>query len=708
MTANDSRDLLETLAMKVVSGYLLDNSASPLRKALIDSKLGDDLGSSGYADWQRDTYFCLVLKGSEPGNAAAMEELCLSVLSQECERGFDREKVNSVLRQIELLARERRPQYPLRLMERVFSGWLYDSDPIQQLRLSERLEELRNNIDHQPGYLEAITRRYLLENPHRLRVTLVPDLELAASREKADQEAMASRLERLAPEEMQAIRDTASRLETMQSEGNTPEALATLPRLCLADVSPHPLELAYEQERAGNFDLLDVKVASGGVAYLHLSLDLEGLPDDIIDYLPLFSEALGKGGAGGLDYAAMAEREAAATGALDFSAGMAGHINGPDKARLRFSIWMKALESEWTAALAVLGDRLFRPDFQDQERLRDIILQDRMGWRNQIVPSGNAYAALFAGRLLSRPLAISERLGGCSQARRIDHLADTVETALSELPNRFTTIQQEILARAVPSASLVGSPAVKAATRAWLADNSRLFSLSSPAALSPPVVAAPVPRRVALAAPTDVNYAARVLPAPPLDSPDAPALILLGLQWSYGYLWNEIRVKGGAYGARAAYDGVNGVFQFSSYRDPAINRTLAAFAGLEKFAAEVMDLSPAGLEQAIIGTVKTLDQPIRPSAAATLALSRHLGGESAAFRQKFRDRLLGLGADEVRQAAARVFTGLAEAPICVIGSRERINQENLAGDSFHLHLESLWEADPSLDKAASALNPDID
>ena len=142
----------------------------------------------------------------------------------------------------------------------------------------------------------------------------------------------------------------------------------------------------------------------------------------------------------------------------------------------------------------------------------------------------------------------------------------------------------------------------------------------------------------AVATPADVAYVAKAFPTIAADHPDAPALMLLGLNLSYGYLWEQVRVKGGAYGARAGFDPLNGGFGFSSYRDPNIHSTLAAFANSFAYVTDVMDLSPAGVEQAIIGTVKTLDLPIRPGRAVGTALGRYLSGTVAAFRHPFRSR----------------------------------------------------------------------
>ncbi len=685
---NDKRDVMANLAMKVVNIYLLDNAASPLRKALIDSRLGQELGGSGHADYQRDTFFIVVLKGSEPDRAEAVEDLILKTVKAEVERGFDPGKVESALHRLELSSREIRPQYPLNLMDRVLGTWLYDSDPLGAVDISGHLDELRETLKRDKRLLERTAEQWLLDNTHRLRVTLSPDKEYVEKLDRETSAEMDRLLAGMSAGERREVAEVAARLEKMQSEGNTPEALATLPRLAKSDVSPEPLPLPYEVERAGAGDLLRVPMYAGGIGYLNLALQVSGLTEEELLLLPLLCEAMCKGGAGGMDYAAMAEREAASTGSLDFSAGMITHIDGPDKAVVRVAGWLKALDSEWPQAMSVFSDRLFRPDFTDKERLRDIVLQSRVGWRNQIVPSGNAYASLYAGRNLTPALGFAERLQGCTQARYIDRLASELDSILDSLPGRLDALHKKILAGATPIAAVLGADSTYAVVREWCAANADTFAGNG--GRQQPFGPLGGSDRVGLAAPADIAYAACVMPGPSVADPMAPALVLLGTQLSFGYLWNEVRVKGGAYGVRASLDGGRGSFNFSSYRDPNIERTLGVYLKAQGFVDDEMDLSPQGVEQAVIGTFKQLDAPMRPSSAVLTALSRYASGETEAFRREFRSRLLGLAGEDIKKAADKVFSSMGGAPVCALSSREKLTEEN-AKMERPLDIEPLWE-----------------
>lgn len=689
--ANDSRDTLQTLAMMVIDQYFLDNAASPLRKALIDSKLGEEVGSSGYGDYQRDTFFMVSLKGSEPDRAQAMEDTVMRVLREECERGFDKERTAAALHRMELGSREIKSEYPIQLMERVFGAWIYDTDPLAYIQADMRMDELRDSIAEQPRYLEDTARRWLIDNPHRLRITQIPDKNIQAARERESSDALQRRVSSLEPQQLQDIRDTADRLAQIQQAGNSPEALATLPRLALKDVNPEPIPLYSESCTEQGRTFIRVPMFACGLTYFNLSLGLDKMSDDDLDLLPLLCDAISKSGAAGKSYDVMASREAAVTGALDFEPSFIPHVDGGHKTSLRLSVWLKALDSDCEQALAVMSDRLFSADFDDTARLRDIVLQSRMAWRNQVVPAGDYYSLLRAGRGNNPTCAMLERLRGCTQGRFVNRLANAIDRELMTLPDRLRDLRDRLLAGSGCIASQIGSDNSVRLGRAWMHANSSRFG--RPGDGSTPVGDAADglgSERIGIAAPADIAYCAMPLTAPSINHPDAAALLLLAAQLSYGYLWNEIRVKGGAYGAHGRYDSTRGLFTLSTYRDPNIASSLRAFAGVAEHVERDMDLSPAGLEQAIIGTFKRLDRPLRPAVAVTGALQRTVGAETDDFRRLIRSRVLGLDADTIRRVAHEVFGAVDKAPVCVLAGRDKLTKENqkLAQP---LAVESLWE-----------------
>ncbi len=685
--AGDINDRERTLALTLLGHYLLGNAASPLRKALIDSRLGEELTHAGYFAYQRDTFFAVGLKGTEADRAEPMLELIRQVVATECDRGLNAAKLDAAFHRLELAAREIASRYPLVLMDRVYNSWIYGADPLANLRQRAELAALRERCARQPAYLTDLLRAVVLDNPHRLLLTCVPDRSENARRQQAETEELAARKAQLNPTELAELDRQAQALTAAQDEPNSPKALATLPKLRTGDIPPEPRELPTVVQTALGRPFLHTDLPAGGLTYLQLAFSLQGLDEDLYPLLPVFIQAVRKMGAAGLNYAAMAEREAACCAGVGLSLAVGGTVSDPGLVTPRLIVGVHGLEERLPQMLGVLADRLLRADFGDRARLKDVILQERTHWRADVAPHGNQLAMLRAARGLSRNCALAECCHGLSALRVYERLGDRFDAEADELIAKFERIRRQLLARSRVAASFVGGAASAAQTQAWYADT--LSALVDTPALAPVSSAAVLKEspREGVAAPLDVAFVAQALPAPAAADPVAPALLLLGLQLGFGHLWNEIRVKGGAYGAAAAYLADTGTFIFSSYRDPRIGPTLQAFAATRDHIAHELDLSPAGLEQSIIGTFKTLDRPIRQGQAVGLALGRFLSGETPVFRREFRARLLGLKAAAVRAAGEQLLADLKRAPVCVLASRERLEAENRA--ELGLKIENL-------------------
>ncbi len=678
--ANDIRDAVDTLAMQVLEYYLFGHAASPLRKALIDSQLGEELTHSGYDHHQRDTAFSVGLKGSEADRAGKIEDLVKTTCADLARQGLDKDKVETALHRLELSACEIGSMYPLRLMDRVYQSWLYEGDPLHNLRINEHLAELRKRVEAEPGFLEARLRTMIAENPHYTVHTFVPDKDYMARREDAFRSAMDERKQQMSPAEREAIRKEATALRELQSKPNTPEDLATLPRLGIGDVPPEPYELPTRTESVAGRPCLLTDLFANGVNYIDLAFDLRGLDEDLIDWMPLFAGALTKMGAAGLDYAALAEREAACSGGTHAGASAGGRVDDAQHVQPFLSVQIKALDHKLEDMLGVLSDRVLRADFTDRDRLRDVILQGRVHRHAHIIPGGSHFAMLHALRHLSRNGELTERFSGITQVRQFDRMAERFDNDQDAIVERLQRIQRFVLARDRLFASVVADEPQQKTICGWLQGlTGELERADVPEASSDFTPEAGT--REAVAAPANVAFVAAGLPALQADHPDAPALLLLGLQLSYGHLWNELRVKRGAYGAHAGYHPANGTFTFSSYRDPCIQETLDTYARVFDYVATDMDLSPAAVEQAVIGTLKAQDRPIRPPQAAGTALGRDLNGETPAFRKAFRQRLLSLTADDIRRASAEVLApAFAQAATCVLSGREKLEAANKALD----------------------------
>ncbi len=684
-------DPVDHLALHLLDDYLLGNAAAPLRKALIDSRLGEELSDSGYASHQRETFFTVGLKGTMPERSEAIRDLIISTCQRLASAGLEPRKIEASLHLLEIASRQITSHYPLNLMDRVYRSWLYGGDPLLYLRLDQHLHQLRARCAAGRGYLENLLQRHLAANPHYAMLTFVPDPGWGEQREKETARRLAEYKASLAPAALERIRREADEIEAKQSSPNSPEALATLPRLALADVPKDGYELPTQQLEVAGRPLLWTDLFSNGITYINLAFDLSDLPDELVDYLPLYAEAMTNMGAAGENYAAMAEREAECCAGIRAASSINGQVYAPERLSLQLVATAHGLDRNLPRMLAVLGDRLLRNDLSDLERLADVAKQGRVHRRSSIVAAGSHYAALRAGRALSPHGAAVERLSGLSQIALFDRFADDENFLRNEAVDKLRQIQRHLHSSPRVCASVVGAESSLNTVKNWLEGCLPPGCQATPsshlaAKLAPPSSGKMTAEGVVV--PADVAFVAAAFSCPPLCHPDAPALHVLSICLCLDYLFGEIRIKGGAYGANASFSGIPGLFSLSSYRDPHIRRTLDIFRKLRDYLERDLNLSAEGVEQAIISAIKTIDRPIRPSQAVDLALMRFLIGETPEFRREYRRRLLALAAADLRRASQHLIAGVANAAVCALASREHFESEERSSGGLGLMLVS--------------------
>lgn len=674
----DLTDNQRILALDVLDGYLLDNSASPLRKALIDSHLGGELTPSGFADHQRDTYFSVGLKGVAPDKAGAVEKLVLDTLRAEAARGLDRDKIATVFHQYEMSALEIKGAYPLRLMELVFRSWMYGGRATDSLNLRADLAALRERYEKTPRFFEDLLQSALVDNPHRQTLVVVPDAGYNAREAAGFAARMAKVKEGMTAAELEDVARTAARLDALQQAPNPPEALATLPKLEIADVSPDPVEFATTVAQENGQKILENDVFTNGINYFTLSVDLNDFDAEMLRHVPVYAAALERMGAGGMDYATLAAKEAACCSGVAATAAMSGRVDDVAAATPRLNLALRALDHKVPEALEMLRLRYRELDLSDEARLRDILTQDWHNQRAAVVSAGHTLAATHAARGLSPMAHWCEQLQGLTRVRLSGELAERFDPA-KVLPV-LKRIQAALQKGARFTASVAGGRAAE--MRRWFAGFTAASGAGAVAQGDWKNVALDHEMQTAIAVPCEVAFVAKAFPTVNSTHEDAPALLLLSLNLSYGYLWNEVRARRGAYGCGASFAPMTGVFAFRSYRDPFINETLATYGTVADYVLREMDLSPASLAAAVIGTIKTLDHPLRPGYVVAGALGRELSGSTLEERRAFRSRLLSLTAADVRRAAERhlaPFMGASAAPVCVVSSREKLGAARAAG-----------------------------
>lgn len=662
-----SIDLRQRLKTQLLSDVLLDNSASPLRRALETTALGTaPSGLCGLEDNHLEMSFMCGLEGSEPERAQAFEQLVLGVLNDVADNGVPQEQVEAMLHQLEIQQREiGGGHYPFGL-QLILSGLapaVHGGDPIAAMNLDPVLAELREAIKDRQ-FIPRLVKELLLDNMHRVRLTMKPDPELNERRQAAEAQRLANIKAGLSAEQQAAIVTLAAELKNRQ---NQKDDASILPKVGLEDV-PKEFYVAHGHSPAGG----DLPVAfypqgTNGLVYQQVIVDMPLLSEDLLDVLPYFSVCMSEVGSAGRDYLATQALQSSVSGGLQCSASMRGAVDDEQKVSAYFVLSSKALLAKHRDMSVLLRETLYQPRFDEVERIKDLIAQRRAHAEQSITDSGHSLAMLAASAGLAPVAQLSHRNGGLEGIQRLKALDDSLrsgdEQAMAALIDKFQRIHA-LLLQAPKRLLLVAEQSAESAVlndvrEVWKegqqnTQNFQGFSLPSTRSS----------RHQAWITSTQVNFCAKAYPTVTAEHDDAAALTVLGGFLRNGYLHRAVREQGGAYGGGASADTANATFRFYSYRDPRLEETLADFDRAIDWLLS-SEHTAQQLEEAILGVISDIDKPSSPAGEAKQSYHNDLFGRSEAHRRRFRNRVLAVTLADL-QRVARLYLKSEQASTAVV------------------------------------------
>ena len=672
----DATNPEEVVLGRILSLILLGNEAAPLRKAIIDSKLGADIVFSGASSIGPAATFYIALKGSEADRVEAFTQLVNDTLTQIADSEIDREKVEAAFQQATYHYQEVASMFPLRMLYRVIEGWIYEKDPDTFLKMGESLTDVREQWLENPSIFNELIRERFIENPHRLTNVLSPDRDMQSKTDAELVERMKETRSQLTDADVERIAADAAELERLNGVPNSPEALANLPQLQVSDLPEKPKHIPTTVENIGGQVLLRNDVFANGVNYLVLNFDLQGLPEHLWTYLPRYAEAISKLGAADMNYEEMAQRTSAVTGGIGCSPGFSTHALDPNRLMQSMSFHLKALDGKMDAALDVLHDLLFAVNPRDTERLRDVMVQAVAEYQTEMIHDGSSTAIHHASRGLSSNAHLAEIIYGLPQLRNSETLLNNFDELNTELMGHIEGIRDFLLARGRVTVSFTGSDPAFDTTRTKLSE--WLDAMRDEPVNSVPIAFQQfeTPPREGLAGPIQIAHCAHVMPAPHYSHPDSTLLTIGAHLIRLDYILSEIRFKGNAYGARFSYSPYESVLCQSSFRDPHVARTINVFEQTVNYVKQV-EWTQTDIDRAIIATAKDGERPIRPSFAAREALSQHLVGQTREMREERYAQLRRATPAEVKRALLQLLEENGDkAAVCAVSSREKLEAAN--------------------------------
>ncbi len=672
----DIRDTREVLSMALLEQILLGNSASPLRKALIDSGLGSALSDgTGYDAENRDTLFAAGLKDVALDAADRIETIIFDVLATLAEHGIDRELIASAMHQLEFHRKEiTNTPYPygIKLLVALAGTWIHEGDPLRVLKLDTDLEAIRKQAAEGP-FFERQLKRYLLDNPHRVHLTLVPDPELADQREDRERSELREIHRALSPAQLGRLRRDADALRRLQE---TVEDVSCLPTLERHDIPPEVEIISPGGEAGGRTVVYDQ--ATSGIVYVAAAAGAGGLPGELNELAPFFCYAFSRVGTAFRDYAEVARRIDAATGGIGLAVQPRTGFDGSGGCIPIVALNAKCLKRNLNPMADLLAELLQHYDFSDLPRLRSLLLEYRSGLESMVVHNGHRLAMSLAARHFSATRFLNEEWSGVHHLLQMKRLTEEqTEGRLADVAAGLTDIGRHVWHQTNFQAAVIGETDVlsEACGRvSGLATGLATGGINGFAYRGKP--AAPARVREGWTTATAVNFVAAAFPAVRLEHADAPALAVIAKMLRSLYLHREIREKGGAYGGFAVYDPEDGVFSLASYRDPQLAATLEVFQRSGEFVGSGA-FDDTDVKEAILQVCAEIDKPDPPGPAARKAFYRQIVKLSDDLRLRFKQRLIALSRAEVCAAAERYFSqGLAGSSVAVIAGEAALRDAN--------------------------------
>ena len=662
-----------SLAFEVLTHALLTSPAAPLKQALVKAGIGSDI-SGYYLDSIRQPMWTVQATGSNLDKQADLQRIVESTLQELCDKGLDKELLEASLNSIEFALRESdfggRPiglAYIIRMMD----NWLYDNDPLELLHYEEALTNIRKGLAG--TYFEDLIRHSILNNNHKVLVSIYPERGLQERKDAEVKEHLANVKANMTSEEIEAIVEQTKRLKIRQETPDSDEALASIPLLELSDLNPNIEAVERRESKIGNTTVHFVPTFTKGINYVGLYFKLNCLTEEELFYADILSDILGRIDTSERGYEALAKDINMNLGGLSSDITAISKDGKRDEFTPLMIVRAKALHSKLPDLCRLINEVVKKADYSDDQRLTELVQESKAIWDNEAFRRGNS---IVSQRVMAQVSAVGKFRdnGNLGYYQKISELASN-PAALPLLPEKLAEVARKIFRANNVDIMFVGEEGeleafenlMKPFVETWdateLSDDAlQITRLSG----NDGIVTAGKVQYVAQGGNFIDHGFKHVGPMSVLET------IL-----RYEYLWIRIRVQGGAYGAFANfYDDGNMIF--CSYRDPNLLETLNVYKELPQYLRD-FTLTDREMRKYIIGTMSSLDLPMTPALRGPRAMGMYFSGAKLEDKVEFRKQVIACKPEDIVALADVVEPVLNDNHICTMGNEQKIKD---AGNVF--------------------------
>ena len=667
----DSLDEMLYQAFDVLDYALVSSPGAPVKQALIDAGIGDDVYGS-YDAGILQPVFSFVAKNANASQADEFESIIENTLKEVVKTGINKEALLAGINSSEFKFREADfGQFPKGLLFGLncLDSWLFDDmKPFIHLECLGTFAKLRKAVD--TDYFEKLIQEYLLDNTHGSSVTVKPKRGLGNEREEALAKELSDYKASLSDEEIKKLIEDTEHLKKYQEEPSSDEDLRKLPMLTRADMKKNAMPFSNIED-----ELLDVKVVrhdieSNGIDYISFLFDADDFAQSELGYLGFFTNALGLVSTEKYSYTDLANATNIYTGGI--STGTASHPDIKDRNNFvfKFEVKLKVLEKNLDKALELMEQMLLTSDFTDTKRLGELVAQIKARLQANLSSSGHLVAAMRSMSSFSRYALYQDELKGVAFYRSICRIEKELSESPKSVSDKLAAIAKKLFARNRMLISFTGNNEAygnaKPSLEKVIAGFDKMSVVGNQAEVHFNTA------KEAFIDASQIQYVAKTGDFICEGYEYTGALRLLRIILSYDYLWINVRVKGGAYGCMNTFLR-SGESYFVSYRDPNLSDTLDVYDRIPEY---IKSFSPdeRDMTKYIIGTFSALDTPMNPEAKGSRSLSAYLEGITYEQIQKERNEILNAQPEDIRRLADLVEAVLKKDSICVIGNENMIKE----------------------------------
>lgn len=659
------------IAFQILDYVLCSAPGAPLKEALIHAGIGKEIYST-YDNGIMQPYFSVVAKSANADQMEQFQQVIESVLKQQIEEGIDKKALYAGLNYYEFKYREADfGSYPkgLILGLQVLDSWLYDEEhPFTHVEANETFAALKKAVES--DYFEKLIEEYLIHNTHKSIVLLKPAKGLTARRDAELQKKLEEYKNSLTEDEKDRLVKQALELEQYQEEESPKEELEKIPLLTREDLKKEAEGFINEEHFLEDTLLLFHPLFTNGIGYFRFLFDLSKVPERLFPYVGILKNVLGMVRTANYSYGELFHETNIKTGGINMTVNTYSNADNLEEYKVTFEVKAKALIENLPEVFRLVKEIILTSDFGDSKRLNDIVSEVKSRMQASMTSGGHTVAAIRALSYLSPTTAVAEQISGIPQFRLLEELERSFDLKKEELADNLKQLLTYIFR---PENLLVDYTAaekdydgVEAMVRDLRKD---LFTGEIEAGAFEPAL---VRKNEGFMTSSQVQYVCRAGNFVKKGLPYTGALRVLKVMMGYDYLWNRIRVKGGAYGCMCNF-GKLGDSYFVSYRDPNLKNTVEVYENAADYIAS-FEADERTITQYIIGAVSELDVPMTPASKGVYSMTGYLTNLTYERIQKERDELLCVSADTIRGLADYIRAFMKDDCLCVVGNEEKIKE----------------------------------